>query len=50
MDTFVESCFEYALEQENEYLLELALLTELSDDLKLNAANKTFWNVNQFGD
>lgn len=49
LDTFIESCFNYALEQENEKLLEYALLNELSNDIKLNAAEKTYYDLDLHG-
>ena len=39
-DSLVESCFDYAFEREDECLFEEMVLQELSDDLKLRAANK----------
>ncbi len=45
LDSFIESCFNIALEQENEKLLEYSLLNELSDDIKLNAAEKTYYEL-----
>jgi hypothetical protein len=40
-DSLVETCFDYAIEQEDESLFEEVLLNELSDELKLRAARKS---------
>ena len=40
-DSLVESCFDYAVEQEDEILFEEVLLNELSTGLKLRAARKS---------
>jgi L-rhamnose mutarotase len=40
VDVFLENCFNYAYEREDECLFESMILNELSDELKLSAAHK----------